>query len=241
METYPEQFPDEGASQTPCYRSKDRFFDAIQDSDRPGFANHEGQPDPETPEMNFVIPTQVAGHGPLRPAGQGRPVVTEEGEAVSRSPWTAQIGEALPVGPDLGRLPCPCATSIVDILADACCSVIAAGACFPIVEPDLAIVAEAQAQQCPHPPMSHGIPDGPTRVDRRRSRNYKTLNSRSHRAPAAFPVGYAAGGGISHSQRPASLMHRRPKPIGHSRPDESRAPHPAVAPIPHCPRHPDRW
>ena len=54
METYPEQFPDE-SQPDPSYRSKDRFFDAIKDSDRPGSSNHEGQPDPEAPEMNFTL------------------------------------------------------------------------------------------------------------------------------------------------------------------------------------------
>ena len=58
--------------------------------------------------------------------------------------------------------------------------------------------------------------------------------------PAAFPLGHAAGGGISHSQRPANRMGRRPKPIGHGRPDQS--PGGRTRPSPHSPlpRHPDR-
>ena len=48
METYPEQFPDE-SQPDPSYLSEDRVFDAIQDNDRPGSTNHEGQPDLEAP------------------------------------------------------------------------------------------------------------------------------------------------------------------------------------------------
>ena len=54
METYPEQFPDE-SQPDPSYRSEDRVFDAIQDNDRPGSTNHEGQPDLEAPEIDFIL------------------------------------------------------------------------------------------------------------------------------------------------------------------------------------------
>ena len=54
METYPEQFPDE-SQPDPSYRSEDRVFDALQDSDHPGFDTHEGQPDLEAPEMDFTL------------------------------------------------------------------------------------------------------------------------------------------------------------------------------------------
>ena len=52
MEMYPAQFPDEGHPD-PSRRAEDSVFDVIQDSDRPGFVNHEEQPDPETPEVDF--------------------------------------------------------------------------------------------------------------------------------------------------------------------------------------------
>ena len=54
MEIYPEQFPDERQSE-PSHRSEDRVFAAIQDSDRPGSTNHEGQPDPAAPELDFTL------------------------------------------------------------------------------------------------------------------------------------------------------------------------------------------
>ena len=54
MEIYPEQFPDESRPD-PNHRAEDRVFDAIQDSDGPGFDTREGQPDPEAPEMDFTL------------------------------------------------------------------------------------------------------------------------------------------------------------------------------------------
>ena len=54
MEMYPEQFPAERRSDPKC-RAEDCVLDAIQDSDRAGFANHDGQPNSETPEMDFTI------------------------------------------------------------------------------------------------------------------------------------------------------------------------------------------
>ena len=54
METYPEQFPNE-SQPDPSRRAEDRVFDAIQGTDRPGFENHEGQPDPEAPEIDFTL------------------------------------------------------------------------------------------------------------------------------------------------------------------------------------------
>ena len=55
METYSQQFPPEGASRTPCRRSKDRISDANEGSDGPGFDTHEGQPDRGAPEMDFTL------------------------------------------------------------------------------------------------------------------------------------------------------------------------------------------
>ena len=74
METYPEQFPDEGHPD-PGHRAEDPVFDPIQDGDHPGSTNQEGHPDPEAPEMDFN--PMVIGRGPLRPAGQGYPVAPE--------------------------------------------------------------------------------------------------------------------------------------------------------------------
>ena len=54
METYSEQFPSERRPD-PSHHPKDRVFDAIQDSDDPGFANHDGQPNSETPELDFTL------------------------------------------------------------------------------------------------------------------------------------------------------------------------------------------
>ena len=54
MEIYPEQFPDE-SQPDPSQQAEDRVFDAIQGSDHPGFENHEGQPHPEAPEMDFTL------------------------------------------------------------------------------------------------------------------------------------------------------------------------------------------
>ena len=68
MEIYPEQFPDEGHPD-PSHRTEDRVFDAIQDGDRPGFENHEGQPDPETPEMDFILSLPGVGRFGLQVKG----------------------------------------------------------------------------------------------------------------------------------------------------------------------------
>ena len=54
METNSEQFPAERRPD-PSRRAEDLVFDAIQGSDRAGFANHEWQPDPEAPEMDFTL------------------------------------------------------------------------------------------------------------------------------------------------------------------------------------------
>ena len=61
MEMYPEQFPVERRSD-PKRRTENRVFDAGQGSDRPGSSNHEGQPNSETPEMDFTISLPGVGH-----------------------------------------------------------------------------------------------------------------------------------------------------------------------------------
>ena len=55
MDTNSEQFPADQGSQIPIRRAEDCVFDAIQGSDHSGFENHEGQPDPEAPGMDFVL------------------------------------------------------------------------------------------------------------------------------------------------------------------------------------------
>ena len=54
MDTNSEQFPTD-QQPDPNPRAEDRVFDAIQGSDHSGFENHEGQPDPEAPEMDFTL------------------------------------------------------------------------------------------------------------------------------------------------------------------------------------------
>ena len=54
MDTNLEQFPAD-QQPDPNPRAEDRVFDAIQGSDHSGFENHEGQPDPEAPEMDFTL------------------------------------------------------------------------------------------------------------------------------------------------------------------------------------------
>ena len=99
MEMYPEQLPSERRPDS-GRRAEDRLFDAIQDSDGPGSSNHEGQPDPEAPEVDFTL--SLPGVGDFGLAGQGRELVTRDGLAASRSAGQPR-GEALPVAPSLGR------------------------------------------------------------------------------------------------------------------------------------------
>ena len=61
METNSEQFPAERRPD-PSRRTEDRVFDAIQDSDHADFANHDGQPNSETPAMDFTISLPGVGH-----------------------------------------------------------------------------------------------------------------------------------------------------------------------------------
>ena len=54
MDTNSQQFPaDQQPDSNP--RAEDSVFDAIQDSDHAGFANHDGQPNSETPEIDFTL------------------------------------------------------------------------------------------------------------------------------------------------------------------------------------------
>ena len=138
METYPEQFPQEGRPD-PSRRAEDRLFDTIQDSDRPGSSNHEGQPDPEAPEVDFTLSLPGVGHFLLEIKG------------VRQSPERGK--EHLEALDDPEEKPSPlCVTwdaamspreEIVDTLGDTCCFVIAAFL-FPDMEPDPAIVPKAK-------------------------------------------------------------------------------------------------
>ena len=68
METNSEQFPAERRPD-PSRRAEDRVFGAGQGSDGPGFANHEGQPDPEAPEMDFILSLPGVGRFGLQVKG----------------------------------------------------------------------------------------------------------------------------------------------------------------------------
>ena len=78
-----------------------------------------------------------------------------------------------------------CRAGVVHILKDSCFVVIAAFL-FPDVEPDPAIVAKARRSNV-HTPMSHGQPDGPTRLGRYQQ-GLQALNI-VDLAPGGFPVG----------------------------------------------------
>ena len=156
METFPEQFPDE-SQPDPSYRSEDRVFDAIQGSGVPGFKNHEGQPDPETPEMDFTLWLPDVGHLLLEIKGvrqspeRGKEhleALDDPGEKHSPLCHTWDAAMAFRVG-------------VVDTLGDTCCFVIAV-LLLPDMEQEPAIVAGAQRSSV-HTPMSHGQPDGPPR------------------------------------------------------------------------------
>ena len=68
METHSEQFPSERRPD-PSLRAEDHVFDEIQASDRSGFANHEGQPNPESPHLDFIILTKSGGRFGLQVKG----------------------------------------------------------------------------------------------------------------------------------------------------------------------------
>ena len=138
METHPEKFPDE-SQPDPSQQAEDRVFDAIQGSDHPGFENHDGQPHPAAPEMDFTLWLPGVGHLLLEIKG------------VRQSPERGK--EHLEALDDPGEKHSPlCQTwdaamafreAVVDTLGDTCCFVIAV-LLFPDMEPDPAIVAEAK-------------------------------------------------------------------------------------------------
>ena len=156
----------------------------------------------------------VAGPGPLRPAGQGRPVVTEEGEAVSRSPGLPR-GEALPVGPDLGRCHVParrhCRYPGRRLLLRHRRAPVSRYGAGP------GHCRRGQAQQL-STSMGPGQPDGPTRVDRRRQ-GLQALN-----------IGALGPGGVPGGLRRRGRDQPFPTPASRTRPSHQ-------SPLP---RHPDR-
>ena len=86
-----------------------------------------------------------------------------------------------------------CRADVVHILKDSCFVVIAAFL-FPDVEPDPAIIAKARRSNV-HTPMSHGQPDGPTRLGRYQQ-GLQALNIGAL-APGGFPVGPRRRGLVS--------------------------------------------
>ena len=54
MDTNSQQSPAD-QQPDPNPRAEDSVFDAIQDSDHAGFDTHDGQPNSETPEIDFTL------------------------------------------------------------------------------------------------------------------------------------------------------------------------------------------
>ena len=129
----------------------------------------------------------------------------------------------------------PCRADLVYILKDSCFAVIAA-LLFRDMEQDPGIVAEARRSNV-HTPMSHGQPDGPTRLGRYQQ-GLQALNIGDLAPPAAFPLGHAAGGWFRHAQPPASRTHRRLYPRWHRRPEQSPRGRRLKASFPHPHRSP---
>ena len=138
MLTQPQQFPPDRRAD-PRRRAEARVFDAIQASDRPGFAIYEWQRNPGSPQLDFAIWTLGGGRFGLQVKGGQISLINGK--------WYLQT----PGGPE--EKPSPlCQTwdaamslreDIVDILGDTCCFVIAV-LLFPDMEPDPAVVAEAR-------------------------------------------------------------------------------------------------
>ena len=96
--------------------------------------------------------------------------------------------------PDLGRSHVP-AEGIADILGDSCCLVFAV-LLFPDMELDRAIVSAAKHRNV------HPLSDTDNLMGRFKAtaaRKDCRISNLSYGPSAAFPVGYAAEGGISHS------------------------------------------
>ena len=117
----------------------------------------------------------VTGRGPLRPAGQGRQVVTGEEQVVPGKRMNGREENVLPVAPEPGtcRHGFPRRRHLHPEKISAAPS--SPLVLFPDREPDLAIVAEARHSNV-HILRSPDIPDGPTRVDRRCEQGLQALN-----------------------------------------------------------------
>ena len=113
---------------------------------------------------------------------------------------------------------------VVHILKDSCFAVIAAFL-LPDVEPDPAIIAKARRSNV-HTPMSHGQPDGPTRLGRcqqgLQALNIGATGPRRRSLWATPPgAGFAVHYHIKLALTPASRTQLRPHPWRPRRPDQS--------------------
>ena len=138
MLTQPQQFPPDRRAD-PRRRAEARVFDAIQASERPGFACYEWQRDPGSPQLDFAIWTQGGGRFGLQVKGGQHSLEhgkwhleTQDGREEKPSPLCQTWDAAMSLRED-----------IVDTLGDTCCFVIAV-LLFPDMEPDPAIAAAAR-------------------------------------------------------------------------------------------------
>ena len=133
-----EQFPPDRRDD-PRRRAEARVFDAIQSSDRLGFACYEWQRNPGSAQLDFAIWTLGAGRFGLQVKGgqlsleNGKWYLeTRDGREEKPSPLCQTWDAAMSLRED-----------IIDILGDTSCYVIAV-LLFPDMEPDPAIAAAAR-------------------------------------------------------------------------------------------------
>ena len=184
-----EQFPPDRRADT-RRRAEARVFDAIQASERLGFACYEWQRNPGSPQLDFAIWTLGGGRFGLQVKGGQHSLEhgkwyleTRDGREEKPSPLCQTWDAAMSLRED-----------IIDILGDTCCFVIAV-LLFPDMEPDPAIAAAAKRKQRPRP-LGHGQPDEPAGGICRQ----KGLLPAQRR-------GYPPGG--DHSDRRADRLRRR--------------------------------
>ena len=133
-----EQFPPDRRAD-PRRRAEARVFDAIQSSERLGFACYEWQRNPGSPQLDFAIWTLGGGRFGLQVKGGQHSLEhgkwyleTRDGREEKPSPLCQTWDAAMSLRED-----------IIDILGDTCCFVIAV-LLFPDMEPDPAIAAAAK-------------------------------------------------------------------------------------------------
>ena len=138
MLTHPEMFPPDRRAD-PRRRAEARVFDAIQASDRPGFAIYEWQRNPDSPQLDYAIWTQDGGRFGLQVKGGQHSLEhgkwyleTKEGREEKPSPLRQTWDAAMSLREDIAEPP-----------GHRCCFIIAV-LLFPDMEPDPAIVAEAR-------------------------------------------------------------------------------------------------